>query len=859
MKPLCDTIRASKHLAENVKNHMILFLFLSEIRPQIAKNFIRDCEALYIEKYKGKRGEETRQTNQAGNGPRQTSNADANGRPKERPGATDPSSRREDEVAVVETTETPEERDARIEARSAQILEEEKPIPQRPFIKNAWFRQRMTTWPSLSKRAVAFKKGLGKSQNPVTQDGNFIIWSTEKGNVQLSREFCSLLTSLTDSDKRISGLTSDALRFLWHYFCEDLIGGAVFNHGVGYPRAHLVLTFCHLALTKMTSPDKLESVIVYCPKALMRQWIQGTEACQMDDVIYLADAQYLQHIQKWKKEGGILICSLELLNSILAAPASDDRREIYQAMISPGPHLCILDEASRLPSFPPRVRRALNKTRSRARLALTSMPVGGNLIRAYSVYSWATPDLFGSMEEFWTVYMRHLVSNNKEALLIAQHLLKVIKDVTFRITDDLRTSTLEEKGSILKEATVYIPLGGNHKSTYEALVPLVHEAVAGGMSKFVGVHLLLTAASSPTAAHELLANGLRYGANLVRPGQMESSLSNLKKNFALMKEKIGEMITSNLRSIKIEFSLQMCNKWVDVNQRVALFISSRELYMQVKSRFLDAYGEKVNCYELSDRFKTKKLERFNKAREGSILLAPYGATIECIEDSAWGFVNANHVIVMDFNWNPSLRAQVVDRVLNFATKGIVRVFHLVAADTLEVAIVANLARAYATHEPIGDKKLLLPFIKDDLFTSPTPLPPQSEAENEWDEEATRLVHDINPKAIVSTDLSQYAMSSKSLEMVIQPKDVRDVRVAECLVFSLTKTYMESIPNLTHDIESMVSKKNRFFTWRDTRVSVVPRLYFEPSLYRTNCLIACWDEYFRIYEQLEQPEILTEET
>lgn len=720
--------------------------------------------------------------------------------------------------------------------------------PAVPPIESPWYSGRAELVEDVRNRWEAWKRGVGKPNANRTIDGTkYVVWEKENRQVVLNVEFCQALIGLQDREGELSDVHLDILRFLWHCLIEDNCSGAILSHGVGFPRTHLVLTLCHLVLNN--AEKKLKSIAVFCPEAALEQWKHACTACKMETVRFLEMEGWSQELKKWEDHGGVLVCPFKVLLSLFKWPDTATRAGAYGALCRKGPDIVILDEATRLQACDPVLQRGLRRVQTKARLALTSSALDGNVLRHWGVLTWAAPDLLGSKEEFWHVYVRHLVSNDGLAERVAQHLLRVTQYVTFKLETDARLLTLQKKGRQLYEATVCVKLPREHKTLYQLLASLVKQAVDGGMSMYVAAHTLLIAATSPQALLTLLSEGLRDDYNVIRPGLMHRTVERLRHSFAELKRQVEPLVRSSIECVKIELAVRLCQKWVAMKQRPAVFTTMPEIEKELRARLAGIFSEQLQSYDLSSKSEDRKkqLDCFNTSQEGAVLLAPYGSALDCVEDSGWGFVNATHVLVIDTSWNPNPLSQVVNRVHHFGASGVVHVYHLIAVDTIEFNIHSHLSKTFAS---AGSKvpqrrSLLLPGVTTTMFEDVASAPQESNLD--WDEELLGELHDFDAEIALETSLSRHEVSSKILSAHLPFQKPEDIFEAERVAAAETRIFLSSLPTSTK-VHQFVHNSDEHQIWRNPRTSAMTTLLFTPHVAETRTFLSCWDEYFRLYEQ-----------
>lgn len=681
-------------------------------------------------------------------------------------------------------------------------------------------------------------------------DGShYIVWDDGDERVLLEVATCTNLVGLQDGEGALDEIHFEILRFLWLSLLKDRCAGAVLNHGVGYPRTHLTLVFCRLA--RQYGGDAARKIAVFCPSSTEKQWMYAQNACYSDHIHFAGKETWKDCIQKWNDDGGILVCSFDVLLNIVKSRDCDAKWKAFEGLCRPGPDIAIVDEAARLDECDEAVQRFLRKTRSKARLALTSSPFGGNLLRHWRIFNWAAPDLFGSMEEYWQVFIRHLVVDSNASSDVASQLSRMTEMIAFKLDLERRVNALRKKGRTLRETTLVIELDEEHKAVYKATASYVEKAISQGLSKFVATYLLLAASTSTHALLALLAKGCDGDQSINIPEKMFRNVDRAREHFLRLKMRIQNLVRPTSKSAKIALAVGMCRKWVTEKKRPAIFANIPEVKRELHRELQQAFSENFFKYDLdaTSQERYDQLEKFNTSEGGAVLLAPYGSVLDCVENGDWGFVNATHLLVTDGCWDPSALSQVVNRVHNFAViSDVVYVYHLIAADTVELNIQTRNAHIISGRQGSGRRLPVLPYITASIFKEPEPL--SQESRNENDEELMVHLRALGVKASILTEPSRYTISSCLLEDAFDDIDPNIESNAEHFVAKERGAYLSTHSSLLRAIENSTRMSDRYKTWRDTGALKVKTLLFSPRMHASNSLLSSWDDYFRLYEQEE---------
>lgn len=534
------------------------------------------------------------------------------------------------------------------------------------------------------------------------------IWpSSHHSNHYITLHFDVICPAMLDRTGLLSDVHLNALRFLWFHLIHDSCTGAVFNHGIGYPKAHLVFLFAHLV--KKSPQHQTNKILVVYPEHSLPEWKRAMPHFKDTvQVTLLKDGPWQTHVAKWTHSGGVMLISDVLYGSMLSDPDSDRKVQALEALCRPGPDVVILDEASRLATNNGHtfVYRMLSRTQTTARLAMTSVPLAGNITRAWHVVNFACPTLFGSLSEYWDAFVRPIadglgedssVEKAHHSLQTARLLYHNLAVVTCTIEPQQRKHVISNRSYHLNESTLTLQLHREDVVAYQEIEVLLNEALTRrAISPFVAAHILVCAACSLRA----LADVLKNLSSLSDEAFDAYNVSNQRENLRQLSRKLGDIVDRYSRNdpTKLVLALIMSKECVKRGDRLVLFASSHEVqmdaYRYLKSKMTP---DAVHMYDLRvpHEIRTGELDKFNTKSSGAILVAPYGPTIDCMEDAGWGFVNATRVLFLDISWHLDACIQAFHRVHNFAQLNpVVHVHHFVAEDTIEMALFGTVSKRY---------------------------------------------------------------------------------------------------------------------------------------------------------------------
>lgn len=774
-----------------------------------------------------------------------------------------------------------------------------------PVVDNPCFRHRATLQKKVESRSLRFSSGDGCPLERLSDDGlYYLIYQSPMPESQLVRlevKHCSV--ALQDVNGYLSLIYRDVLRFLWLYLMEDPCTGAVFNHSIGLPRPHIIFTFAQIVFG--TPSRERSTILVVCPASSLYEWRFAKSSFEpFFNLTFLdgdqissgeADEILCEQIVDWKEKGGVLVCS-EVVYWGVYKNSSDSGYNAFKALSSPGPDIIILDEASRISSiddYDGILRRFLHRTRTSARLALTSVPMGGNIEKTWAVMNWACPDLFGTRLEFWRIYIRTIISGHKQGSSFLQGeksfnrarvLYKKLCQVTFAVNPQKRQEELKVKGKFLDESIIFVNLGKVQMDVYQSLEAYLSRAVSHrDISPLVALHVLVTAASGINALLDFLNVGEKGNVRLCLEREDRQSFNDLRPVFNEMERIVGELRGETFCS-KFEVILAISKSCLEVSERLVIFSGSQFMLEEIFEKLKWSLREAdIFFYDLNAPPHQRKLplDEFNKTQKGAVLVAPYGTNSDCLEGSGWGFVNATRILMADSSWNFVAAAQAVNRVHNFAQQNnVVPVHHLLASGTVEegmsnvfdlrysgMTTAIEKGDCFSNFDTNVDERgfLFAPEINDRMFREQPPnldscraQPPEFKGMEGKNVEHESFPSFLRTLQLLRTEDSGYAVRevqlrngmyeamSKVLEMMMGGDTDRAVDHKEEVTIVMEQQALTLPAPKVNDVDSLRIHVERGNLDRMGDFLSQNSFYLEPS-YRHYKFLMSWDSYFRIYE------------
>lgn len=163
-------------------------------------------------------------------------------------------------------------------------------------------------------------------------------------------------------------------------------------------------------------------------------------------------------LQKWKRDGGVLLMGYEMYRSLLnptlsstseptlqvcsrvgsatmevtnaaSAKLQKSAKEFYRLLCDPGADMVVLDEGHRLKDPTSLLCQSVAKIKSRRRLVLTGYPVQNSLSEYWCMVNFAREGFLGAYDEFRARYERPILEGNHER---SRELIHKLKGVVLR-------------------------------------------------------------------------------------------------------------------------------------------------------------------------------------------------------------------------------------------------------------------------------------------------------------------------------------------------------------------------------------------------------------------------------------------
>lgn len=738
-----------------------------------------------------------------------------------------------------------------------------------PKIDAPLFKGREAIIEAVKNRWKRYQDGFGRPVTRKSEDGdNYVIWENRREKRLLRTAFCQRFVELLDRSQELSEVLADVLRFLWHYLFVDSCSGAIINHGIEFPRVPLMAMFLSALLNE--SKDIKKCVLVICPPSTVHLWQETV--CSFDELQakYMAFDSFVDDISRWQKHGGVLVCSSQTYLRIVQLDPCSNRTAALRALCRPGPDIIVLDEAFMVYTYSSVMQGYLNRTETTSRLALTSLPVNGNLLRYWCILNWASPQLLGTHEEYWEVYIKNLGMNLQEdqsgeetrrVKLIARQLFRTLEHVTFTITARTRVSMLEERGCKLQEGTIRMKMAGNHAAIYKHIAQFLGKCVSQSkISAYCAMHVLLVAATSVVALQKLLFRGGRDDGS-----ELGEQAERTRRPLRLLYQQIQTLCTE-VSTTKMEMMKAIGMRCLQAEEKLAVFTCYPEVqedaWQVLRASLREDVARRVFNLDLtrSQGENQKCVEQFNRSSSGAILLVPYGPLAECCEGSGWGCINATRVVVLDTAWQASCASQIVERVLNFGDSSarVIRFYRLLSSETAEESLRDEIIPTWSS--PLVarvDPKFISEMVdleRDERGVSLEEVRRNIEQDESALDDGYISVFGQNngesPEFRVEATPNQHVTWCEISDRTLAIRNEHEAQNAAREVALERIAYAKTLSDVLSALEEAVCNRNAYRLWNKTRIMSARNILDEYSdpVEAGSSLMTHWRGYFLTYEQ-----------
>ncbi|XP_056141347.1 transcriptional regulator ATRX-like isoform X2 [Lampris incognitus] len=210
----------------------------------------------------------------------------------------------------------------------------------------------------------------------------------------------------------------DGVQFMWDCCCESVKkansspgSGCILAHCMGLGKTLQVIAFLHTMLQSKNL--RFKTALVVCPLNTILNWVSEFKKWQdnmREDTVKVTElvtvkqpVARLRALQKWQKDGGVMIMGYEMYRNLsLSHKITYERFKIMfqSALVNPGPDFVICDEGHVLKNEASNISKAMNAIKTLRRVVLTGTPLQNNLVEYHCMVNFIKKNLLGSLKEF---------------------------------------------------------------------------------------------------------------------------------------------------------------------------------------------------------------------------------------------------------------------------------------------------------------------------------------------------------------------------------------------------------------------------------------------------------------------------
>jgi len=556
----------------------------------------------------------------------------------------------------------------------------------------------------------------------------------------------------------------DGVQFMWREIVsaakdEGEMNGCVLAHtmGLGKTMQAITLLVTVSQAARSTNPTissqipaamKHMRALIISPASLINNWeaelFMWAPKPRYDNIgdirridAELSPAARPQVISEWHEHGGVLIISYNLLQQLVANTRNTytpEQHKVLERQLLDGPNLIVADEAHTFKSLDSRLSKAVNRFKSKSRIALTGSPLANHLLEYFALIDWVSPGYLGNVREFRYEYKDPIEEGlykdsnaykRRKALKRLEVLKRELdpkinrKDITvlrgslrpkleFVVTVSLTAiqekayrayvrSLLKSGGADASNASLWswlavLQLLCNHPKAFisklqasdksDKATPTVKKQ---GRTSKVTVEAQIPASTVPsTAINDAEDEPGEEAKTLSQVDIDQQSVTKLgitEEMVAEQKQILGSVDYSCQHSHKMQVFMTILKHAKRVGDRVLVFTHSiptlNVLEETLKTTHynyarLDGTTKMSNRQNMANAFNTGEIEVFLiSTRAGG---------------QGFNLPGANRVIIFDFQFNPAWEEQAIGRAYRIGQEKAVFVYRLIVGGTFEPVI-----------------------------------------------------------------------------------------------------------------------------------------------------------------------------
>ena len=552
---------------------------------------------------------------------------------------------------------------------------------------------------------------------------------------------------------RMKSHQEEGLQFLWREITSEHkdLQGCLLAQTMGLGKTMqviaLLVTLSEAAhcsnenLNNQVPPSLRESrTLILCPPALVENW---WDECLLWPPLPLSDnigelrkvnsamkpTDRLIEIDAWSKGGGILLLGYDTFKSLIhngtrisskakerKAPLDDQQHEMVVKALLERPTLVVADEAHQFKSKSSRLNLAMNKIKTRSRIALTGSPLNNNLGEYHSLIDWIAPGYLGNYTEFKATYEEPIREGLYQDSTVSQYResRKILKALELEMEPKVHRANVSCLHAELKgksEFVIRVPLTELQRELYciyaERMLAASSGKEPGLATLWSWLNFLRLLCNHPKCYMDKLAEEHRPRGTepapqktkaLTQPG--EEALVGSEDEAAISDEPVSRIALSQIKdksqkviesqvapigalflSHKSQVLMNILNISQAVEDKILVFSHSIPTLDYIGGQLLKMHKVFVR---IDGKVHTQKRQSMTKTFNE-------GDTNICLVSTRAGgqglnLFGANRIVILDDHFNPMWEQQAIGRAYRIGQKKHVYVYRLTVGGTFEQAI-----------------------------------------------------------------------------------------------------------------------------------------------------------------------------
>ncbi|KAJ3108467.1 hypothetical protein HDU97_001174 [Phlyctochytrium planicorne] len=558
----------------------------------------------------------------------------------------------------------------------------------------------------------------------------------------------------------------EGVQFMWRTLLMVTIGededgspqysGSILAHAMGLGKTIQTITVIYTLLRELKNGNKsLPAHLRHITRNNeIQKWIEPDLIDEIVGDIFVFKASKrdrYRDLEKWNRDGGILITSYQLLQRSLTSRSKNTdvsssvdpelfKKLAREAFVDPGPALIVCDEGHTIKNPKTAITALLNSVKTPSRLCLTGYPLQNNLVEYWCMVNFVAPGYLGSSEEFRNQYDNPITNGNYEDSTETDKkisrerlhvLIKVLEPIVMRRDDaPLKLELPEKKEFIIssrltdQQRQLYISsLNTYDMHSYENLFaksmwftmlcnhPGIFKTHLEKMMQREIEKKRDEAARNALVEEAMLAGEVPEDLLLVLPTLAERTRCQKLLDFM-------DAFDIDWKDPELCYKVQIIKAIVDAsiaaNDKILVFSRSLETIAYLEDLFAGHYDFLTITGSTANSGKSSRQNRIDQFNDPNSTVNVFLISTQAGSVGV-NLPTANRVILVDLGWNPSFDQQAIARSYRYGQKKNVYVYRLVTFGTFEERLFNNnMSKLDLSKKVVDKKKSGKGFTKEEL-------------------------------------------------------------------------------------------------------------------------------------------------